>query len=165
MAWIPQALHFLATVIEEPLQYSFMKHALMASIIVGVLCAVSNAEMSVNVCTKGRFESELGSLLAIRPSEPLKPLTGLNSVLRDYQTRGVEWLLFLYDNHFGGLLCDQEMGLGKTHQSIGAICAIAEQRNGNGLTLVVCPTTVIGHWIELLRRFAPEITFIEYYRI
>jgi SNF2 family DNA or RNA helicase len=126
------------------------------------LLQFGNGEMSVKVCTKGRFEPELASLLAIRPSEPLKPLAGLKSVLRDYQTRGVEWLLFLYDNHFGGLLCD-EMGLGKTHQALGVICAIAEQRSGKGPTLVVCPTTVIGHWTELLHRFAPAIPFIVYH--
>jgi ABC-type Mn2+/Zn2+ transport system permease subunit len=40
MTWIPQALHSLATFITEPLQYSFMKHAILAGIIVGVLCAV-----------------------------------------------------------------------------------------------------------------------------
>ena len=37
MAWIPHALHFLATFIREPLQYSFMVHAILAGIIVGVL--------------------------------------------------------------------------------------------------------------------------------
>jgi ABC-type Mn2+/Zn2+ transport system permease subunit len=40
MAWIPQALHFLANCIREPLEYPFMVRALLAGIIVGVLCAV-----------------------------------------------------------------------------------------------------------------------------
>lgn len=57
----------------------------------------------------------------------------------------MEWLLFLHDNHFGGILCD-EMGLGKTHQALGFITAIREQRNAKNPVLVVCPATVTGHW-------------------
>jgi ABC-type Mn2+/Zn2+ transport system permease subunit len=40
MAWIPHALQFLETFIREPLQYAFMVRALLAGIVVGVLCAV-----------------------------------------------------------------------------------------------------------------------------
>jgi ABC-type Mn2+/Zn2+ transport system permease subunit len=40
MTWIPHALHFVATCIREPLQYPFMVRALLAGIIVGILCAV-----------------------------------------------------------------------------------------------------------------------------
>ena len=40
--------------------------------------------------------------------------------LRDYQSRGVEWISFLTDNGFGALLAD-DMGLGKTIQTIAWI--------------------------------------------
>ena len=40
MAWIPHSLHFLAACIREPLQYPFMVRAILAGMIVGVLCAV-----------------------------------------------------------------------------------------------------------------------------
>jgi SNF2 family DNA or RNA helicase len=80
----------------------------------------------------------------------------LRSTLRDYQKRAVEWLLFLYDNYFGGLLCD-EMGLGKTHEALGALAASLEQRENRAGALIVCPTTVISHWQRLIAEFAPDL--------
>ena len=49
-------------------------------------------------------------------------LSGLQSSLRGYQERGVNWLWFLYSYGFSGLLCD-EMGLGKTHQAMALMAA------------------------------------------
>jgi len=126
------------------------------------LVQFAGGSTSIRITGTDASARELTLLLDIRPSEPLRQLRGLRSTLRDYQTRGVEWLLFLYDNHFGGLLCD-EMGLGKTHQALALICAIAEQRSGRGPTLVVCPTTVIGHWAELMHTFAPSLNCIVYH--
>ncbi len=91
-------------------------------------------------------------------------LRGLNSTPRRYQRNGTKWLLFLYDNHFGGLLCD-DMGLGKTHQVPGLFCAVKEQRRADGHRrhLVVCPATVISHWLRLCTLFAPGLTVHTYY--
>jgi SNF2 family DNA or RNA helicase len=91
-------------------------------------------------------------------------LRGLNSTPRRYQRNGIKWLLFLYDNHFGGLLCD-DMGLGKTHQVPGLFCAVKEQRraDGNRRHLVVCPATVMSHWLRLCTLFAPGLTVHTYY--
>ena len=40
-------------------------------------------------------------------------IPGFEGTLRDYQSRGVDWISFLTDNGFGALLAD-DMGLGKT---------------------------------------------------
>ncbi|WP_428268698.1 DEAD/DEAH box helicase [Haliangium sp.] len=95
-------------------------------------------------------------LLEVVPAQPLAPLRGLVSTLRDYQVRGVEWLLYLYDNGFGGLLCD-DMGLGKTHQIMAFLVALREQRQVAGPFLVICPTTVLSHWKRLIDAYAPAL--------
>ncbi len=111
---------------------------------------------SVTVTTSGRHGATINRLLAIEPNRPLKPLAGLGSTLRDYQEQGVNWLLFLHDNRFGGLLCD-DMGLGKTHQVMAFMLALREQRQVKGPFLVVCPTTVLSHWQRVLARYAPDL--------
>lgn len=95
-------------------------------------------------------------------SEP-HDLSGLQSQLRSYQETGFRWLWFLYCNGLSGLLCD-EMGLGKTHQAM-ALLAAASNREPNGKFLVVCPTSVIFHWQELLRRFLPKLRVSVFYGV
>jgi SNF2 family DNA or RNA helicase len=69
----------------------------------------------------------------------------MNSSLRPYQKLGVEWLLFLFENGLGGLLCD-DMGLGKTHQVMGLMLLLRKHMGVKEPFLVVCPTTVLSHW-------------------
>lgn len=88
-------------------------------------------------------------------------LEGLRSQLRPYQQAGLHWLWFLHSYGLSGLLCD-EMGLGKTHQAM-ALLAAALQDNENGKFLVVCPTSVIFHWQDLLERFLPHVRVLVYY--
>lgn len=92
-------------------------------------------------------------------------LTGLQSELRSYQEVGVRWLYFLSLHGLSGLLCD-EMGLGKTHQAMGLLTAVANKNMKNGVPvtfLVVCPTSVIYHWEDLLKRFLPSLRIVVFY--
>jgi len=90
-------------------------------------------------------------------------LEGLLSELRPYQEVGVKWLYFLYSFGLSGLLCD-DMGLGKTHQAMGLLAAVhnscPEKRRRY---FVVCPTSVIYHWEELLQRFFPSLEVVVFY--
>ncbi|MBP9841551.1 MAG: DEAD/DEAH box helicase [Simkaniaceae bacterium] len=90
--------------------------------------------------------------------EPLD-LSRLRSTLRPYQQTGVKWLYFLYHSGLSGLLCD-EMGLGKTHQAMALIAAI-----GQAKILIVCPTSVIYHWEDLLAKFLVDARVVVYYGI
>ena len=90
-------------------------------------------------------------------------LTGLKSDLRGYQEVGVKWLWFLYNHGLSGLLCD-EMGLGKTHQAMGLIAAAKNRQRGKKY-LVVCPTSVVYHWEELLKRFLPDVNVFVFYGV
>jgi ATP-dependent DNA helicase len=58
----------------------------------------------------GEHEQEL--------SETKKLLPMMTVEMRDYQLKGVRWLVALYQNGLNGILADQ-MGLGKTVQTIG----------------------------------------------
>lgn len=90
-------------------------------------------------------------------------ISRLKATLRPYQEQGLHWLWFLYCHGLSGLLCD-DMGLGKTHQTMALLAAVInEDEEGRNKYLVVCPTSVIYHWQELLKRFLPDIRVCTYY--
>ncbi|MDA8402729.1 MAG: DEAD/DEAH box helicase [Desulfobacteraceae bacterium] len=99
----------------------------------------------------------LSGMLMMKPPAAFVQPEGLGCALREYQKRGVEWLMFLYENRFGGLLCD-DMGLGKTHQIMALMVWLMERRGVNQPFLVVCPTTVISHWHRKILQHAPSLT-------
>lgn len=88
--------------------------------------------------------------------------SGLQSTLRPYQKQGVEWLWFLYCHGLSGLLCD-EMGLGKTHQVMGLLAAIQNHVTHSIRYLIICPTSVIYHWQDLLQKFLPAFKVLLFY--
>jgi superfamily II DNA or RNA helicase len=96
-------------------------------------------------------------------SEPAAPdPASLGVPLYDFQETGYRWLWFLYQNDFGGLLCD-DMGLGKTHQAMALLEAAWRTARSAGaagraaLYLVVCPTSLLPHWEEKLKRYLPDL--------
>jgi SNF2 family DNA or RNA helicase len=106
--------------------------------------------------------SILKRLYRMKPSVLLPELEGMTSRLRDYQKRGTEWLMFLFENGFGGLLCD-DMGLGKTHQAMALMMWLRERKAASEPFLLVCPTTVISHWHRKLGEHAPGLKTAVYY--
>jgi SNF2 family DNA or RNA helicase len=105
-----------------------------------------------------QFLEELKNFQTDQPID----LSLLKSDLRSYQEIGVRWLFFLHHYGLSGLLCD-EMGLGKTHQAMGLIAST--QKIGPSKVIVVCPTSVIYHWEELLKRFLPSVRVQVFYGI
>ena len=112
----------------------------------------------------GKEESAglLKKMLALKPATPFHSPAGLCSTLRHYQELGVEWIHFLYENGFGGLLCD-DMGLGKTHEVMAFLLGLMEQKSSPGPFLVVCPTTVLSHWNNIVSRYAPRLNPVIYH--
>ncbi len=98
------------------------------------------------------FRARLKSFDAI--SDYTLPLR-LNGELRQYQQAGYQWLRFLQEFRFGGILAD-DMGLGKTIQAL-AILQDARERNVKGVSLVVVPTSLVFNWENEAHRFAPEL--------
>ena len=81
---------------------------------------------------------------------PSVPLGDLEPVLRGYQKEGVYWLKSLARNRFAGVLAD-EMGLGKTVQALAFLSAL------DGVSLVVCPSSLVVNWHREAERFAPKL--------
>jgi superfamily II DNA or RNA helicase len=88
-------------------------------------------------------------------------LSHTNLQLRPYQEQGLQWLWWLHKNRLHGLLAD-EMGLGKTHQAMAYLAALLTQKP-NPRFLVICPTTVLDHWLDKLERFAPKLNGVRYH--
>lgn len=77
--------------------------------------------------------------------------TQIQGTLRPYQKEGVQWLERLKNMYLGGVLAD-DMGLGKTLQ---AMTVLAQQKEG--VSLIVCPTSLIYNWEEEFHRFCPAL--------
>jgi len=78
--------------------------------------------------------------------------TTLRATLRGYQREGFVWLARLAQLGAAACLAD-DMGLGKTLQSLSLLV----HRASLGSQLVVCPTSVVGGWLDEAARFAPTL--------
>lgn len=103
----------------------------------------------------------LSELLEMKPTDP-PALPSMNSELRFYQKAGLHWFWWLYENRLGGILCD-DMGLGKTHQMMGLMLCVRETEKTGAPFLVVCPTTVISHWMVKIKDHAPGLEAVAYH--
>ncbi len=81
----------------------------------------------------------------------------LKSILRPYQESGFQWLNYLREVQWGGILAD-DMGLGKTIQALSFLYHL-KQENGSLKALVVCPTTLMFNWQNEIKKFTPEVSF------
>lgn len=79
----------------------------------------------------------------------------LQAVLRPYQVSGFQWLNFLYEVGWGGILAD-DMGLGKTLQALSFLQHL-KTKNGKLRALVVCPTSLMYNWENEIKKFVPDI--------
>lgn len=87
----------------------------------------------------------------------------MKAQLRSYQQDGLNWLAFLNRFNLHGILCD-EMGLGKTFMTIcmvGSDHFIQRAHVQDGPicpSLIVCPPTLIEHWLYEIEKFIPSKT-------
>ncbi len=79
----------------------------------------------------------------------------LQSILRGYQQHGYDWLHFLRQHHFHGILAD-DMGLGKTLQMLACL---QDQKDRYGMkpNLVIAPTSVVFNWQREAEKFTPDL--------
>ena len=81
---------------------------------------------------------------------------GLKGTLRHYQQEGVNWLQFLRDFGFAGILAD-DMGLGKTIQALTHLLVEQEAGRLDRPALVIAPTSLMTNWRMEAARFAPSL--------
>lgn len=70
--------------------------------------------------------------------------------LKNYQLKGIKWMISLWQNGLNGILADQ-MGLGKTVQTIG-LFAHLKGRGSHGPFLVVAPLSTLSNWVSEIKR-------------
>lgn len=85
----------------------------------------------------------------------------VNGQLKEYQVKGLEWMVSLYNNNLNGILAD-EMGLGKTIQTIALITYLMEKKKVNGPYLIIVPLSTISNWMLEFEKWAPSCQVISY---
>jgi len=85
----------------------------------------------------------------------------VNGKLKEYQVKGLEWLVSLYNNNLNGILAD-EMGLGKTIQTISLITYIMEKKKNMGPFLVIVPLSTLSNWVLEFQKWAPSVVSLSY---
>jgi DNA helicase INO80 len=86
----------------------------------------------------------------------------LNCQLKEYQLKGLNWLVNLYEQGINGILAD-EMGLGKTVQSISVMSYLAENHNIWGPFLVIAPASTLHNWQQEIAKFVPKLKCLPYW--
>ncbi|WFC98740.1 RSC chromatin remodeling complex ATPase component [Malassezia yamatoensis] len=81
--------------------------------------------------------------------------------LKDYQLKGLQWMVSLYNNRLNGILAD-EMGLGKTIQTISLITFLIESKKQNGPYLVIVPLSTLTNWVNEFNKWAPSVSTLVY---
>ena len=85
----------------------------------------------------------------------------VGGTLKEYQIKGLQWMVSLYNNNLNGVLAD-EMGLGKTIQTISLITYLIEVKKQPGPYLVIVPLSTLTNWNLEFERWAPSIARVVY---
>lgn len=86
---------------------------------------------------------------------------GFTGELRPYQKAGLDWLHFLREYGFGGILAD-DMGLGKTIQVLAYLQNQREQAQVASAALLVVPKSLLTNWQRESAKFTPNLRILEY---
>ncbi|XP_040573300.1 ATP-dependent helicase brm isoform X2 [Lepeophtheirus salmonis] len=90
-----------------------------------------------------------------------QPAILIGGTLKEYQVKGLEWLVSLYNNSLNGILAD-EMGLGKTIQTIALITYLMEKKKNMGPYLIIVPLSTLSNWILEFGKWAPSVQIVPY---
>lgn len=104
-----------------------------------------------------QLEEKYANLRSFNKIKEIDPPDDLRMVLRPYQIAGYQWLNYLREIKWGGILAD-DMGLGKTVQALSFL-EYYRADHGRLKALVVCPTTLIYNWENEIKKFTPKLTY------
>lgn len=88
-----------------------------------------------------------------------EPPNSLHAQLREYQQKGLNWLQFLREYRFGGILAD-DMGLGKTIQTLAHLLLEKESGRMDKPSLIIAPTSLMSNWRREAQRFTPDLSVL-----
>lgn len=126
------------------------------------LTRLDSIDQALEDCTVEQLDSVSARKLAkkltnFKKIKSIKIPKELKADLRAYQKEGVNWLQFLREYQFGGVLAD-DMGLGKTLQAISHICIEKKAKRLTKPCLVIAPTSLVSNWENELEKFAPHLS-------
>jgi SNF2 family DNA or RNA helicase len=101
----------------------------------------------------------LADLLSGQAEQRLAPMetpASFSGQLRPYQERGLSWLAFLGKAGLGSILAD-DMGLGKSPQTLALLAQERDEGVARGPSLLVCPMSLVGNWQREASRFTPDL--------
>ncbi|HEX2535916.1 MAG TPA: SNF2-related protein, partial [Chitinophagaceae bacterium] len=104
-----------------------------------------------------QLEAKYEKLREYHEIKELPAPENLQPILRPYQVAGFQWLNYLHEVRWGGILAD-DMGLGKTVQALSFLLHYYETYD-TLKALVVCPTTLIYNWENEIKKFTPKLTY------
>jgi len=102
-----------------------------------------------------QLEEKYEQLRQVDQIKKIEPPKSLQPILRPYQLSGYQWLNYLKEVSWGGILAD-DMGLGKTVQALSYLEYFKSQE-GELRALVICPTTLIYNWENEIKKFTPSL--------
>ncbi|CAG9826669.1 unnamed protein product [Diabrotica balteata] len=79
-----------------------------------------------------------------------------NGEMRDYQVRGLNWMISLYEHGINGILAD-EMGLGKTLQTISLLGYMKHYKSTPGPHIVIVPKSTLSNWMNEFEKWCPTL--------
>ncbi len=97
----------------------------------------------------------------IKEEVKAQPNVLVGGTLKEYQIKGLQWMISLYNNNLNGILAD-EMGLGKTIQTISLITYLIEKKKQNGPFLVIVPLSTLTNWNLEFEKWAPSVSRVIY---
>ncbi|KAH8658684.1 putative chromatin structure-remodeling complex subunit snf21 [Tricladium varicosporioides] len=97
----------------------------------------------------------------IKEEVNVQPSILVGGTLKEYQLKGLQWMISLYNNNLNGILAD-EMGLGKTIQTISLLTYLIEVKKQNGPFLVIVPLSTLTNWNLEFDKWAPSIRKVVY---
>ncbi|MDQ3844932.1 MAG: SNF2 family helicase, partial [Bacteroidota bacterium] len=104
-----------------------------------------------------QLEEKYEKIRDFQQIKEIDPPVDLQKVLRPYQVAGYQWLNYLHEVSWGGILAD-DMGLGKTVQALSFLQHYHDTYDSLK-ALVVCPTTLIYNWENEIKKFTPSLTY------
>lgn len=106
----------------------------------------------------GQLKEKVSSLAKVKEVQEVGLPKGLKAELRSYQQQGYNWMSFLQEFSFGGILAD-DMGLGKTLQTLSLLQMEKEKEVGQP-SLVILPTSLVHNWVAEAGKFTPQLRIL-----
>ena len=115
---------------------------------------INDADVLKEIAEKQKRLSEFKEIKKVKIPKEIK------AELRDYQKEGLNWLNFLDQMKWGGILAD-DMGLGKTLQILTFIQHLSKKKKTTNL--IVVPTSLLFNWQNEIEKFSPKLKAFYHY--